>query len=47
MIQAINQKNSNNISFYYDTNGNTWCYLLYKGNKFIGHAKCLPEDQDF
>lgn len=47
MVQIVGEKEPDGISFTTNTSGDTWCYLIYKGNRFEGHTKCLPEDEDF
>lgn len=47
MVSVGKQKQKDGISFCHNTDGDTWCYIIYKGQQFIGHTKCLPEDEDF
>lgn len=33
-------------SVYIEHNGNSYCEVLHKGERYIGHAKLHPEDKD-
>lgn len=47
MVVVGKQKEPDGASFCQNTNGDTWCYLRYKGQQFTGHTRCLPEDEEF
>lgn len=47
MVVVGKQKEPDGTSFCQNTDGDTWCYLRYKGQQFTGYTKCLPEDEDF
>ena len=47
MVIIEKQKEPDGVSFTTNTNGDTWCRLIHKGQEFTGHTKCLPEDEDF
>lgn len=47
MVTAEKQKEPDGVSFTTNTSGDTWCHLIYKGQEFIGHTRCLPQDEDF
>ncbi len=47
MVIVGKHKEPDGTAFCTNSDGDTWCYLTYKGNQFTGHTKCLPEDRDF
>lgn len=40
------QPKNGDVTFMCNTDGYTECQMYYDGHWFVGHAKCLPEDED-
>lgn len=41
------QPKNGEVTFTTNTSGHTECQMYYDGHWFIGHAKCLDQDNDF